>query len=150
MSNFFSVPKISYEKPPLKLKHAIIISIIVPVVGIPTAIMIHYLLFIESIKCIIGYLLVSYWSICFSWSYLEWHTRNLAIRGHNMFVYISVVVIGFAIVFGKDHEIFPQWGVIAIFVAGIFGYSVAGFCACKNFKLWLRGELESHGEKSIT
>jgi len=83
-------------------------------------------------------------AISISWSFLEWHTRNLAIRGNNIFVIVSVVVIGLAIVFGNDYEPFPKWGIIIIIIAGILGYSVAGICAFKNFRLWLRGDLKSH------
>jgi len=139
--NIFRLTEKSYEKPPLILKQAIAISIIVPVVGLVVAIIVHFYLYVTVTKCIVGYLIVCYLAIGMSWSFLDWNTRALAIKGHNAFTIIAVLVILLAIIFGKDHVPFPVWGIIILIVAGILGYSVMGICAIKNFIYWRRGIL---------
>src|SRR4051794_11700039 len=129
-----------YGRPPLTPKHAIIISLCVLLGGIPAAFAANSFLLVPLGTAFLYCAGAAYLAVAFAWSYLDWKTRNAAIRGNNAFVFFAVCLFILLLVIQKEHEPFPKWAIGLLVAAGIAGYSVAGFCGVKNFVRWRRGE----------
>lgn len=127
-------------KPPCEPKWAIIFSILALPVGTIGAILAHYFLYTSWIESIGWSALFVYLTLGLFWSFLDWHTRHLAIRGNNFFVVLAVIVFIIATITGEDYGPFPTWGTVVLIVGGIAGYSVLGVCGIINFLKWRKGE----------
>ena len=137
--NSMSILPASSQRP-MTPRQALIITLCVLLGGIPAVIAAHVFLYVPLGTAWLYYAGAAYLSFAVSWSYLDWQTRNAAIRGHNAFVIFAVCLIIVVFVIQKEHEPFPDWAIVLLIVAGIAGYSVAGFCGVRNFLRWRRGE----------
>ena len=144
LKRFLTIPPLRFDKPPLKPKWAVIISLITIVVGPLAVAVAHLFFYVTLLKALLCYALVAYLMLGLPWSFLDWKSRNAAIRGHNYFVYFAVPVFVIAIITTDSYEPFPRWAIIALIVGGIAGYSVMGFCGIKNFIRWIRGEFKEN------
>ncbi len=140
LKKFFRIPSIDYEKPPLEPKWAIIISLSVLVGGLVIVCVANFYLQVPLVTALLWYGAGVYTAFGFSWSFLEWRTRNAAIRGHNCFVVFAACLVGLLIIIQEDYEAFPTWGVVLLIVAVMAGYSVGFICGVRNLVKWLRGE----------
>jgi len=140
LKKFFRIPRIDYEKPPLEPKWSIIMSLSVLIGGLVIVCLANFYFYVPLVTALLWYGVVVYITFGFSWSLLEWRTRNAAIRGHNAFVVFTVCLLGVLIIVQEDYEAFPTWGVVLLIVAGIAGYSVGVICGVRNLVKWLRGE----------
>ena len=104
----------------------------------------HYFLYTPWSAVFTWYALIAYWMTGLSWSFLDWGTRNAAIRGHNFFVLTAFCVFVIATITGKDFSPFPRWGVVVIVTAGVLGYAVMGKMAVSNFIRWQKGEFKTN------
>jgi hypothetical protein len=130
----------AHSKPPLTPKQAIVISLCVALGGIPAVLAAHVFLYEALGTAGLYYALALFLTLAVSWSFLDWQTRDLAIRGNNAFVMFAVALIIVVAVVQKEHEPFPGWAIASLIVAGVAGYSVAGICGIRNFIRWRRGE----------
>ncbi len=127
-------------------KQALVISLCVLFGGIPIVFAAHAFFYVPFGTALLCYAGAVYLSFAVSWSYLNWETRNAAIKGHNAFVIFAVSLFIVVLVIQKEHEPFPRWAIALLIAAGVSGYSVAGFCGIRNFLRWRRGEFS--GERS--
>jgi CDP-diglyceride synthetase len=128
------------SKRPLTPRRALVISLCVLLGGIPAALAAHVFLYEPLGSTFLYYVLALYLTLAFSWSFLDWQTRNAAIKGNNAFVVFAVALIIVLAVVQKEHEPFPGWAIASLIVGGVAGYSVAGVCGVRNFIRWRRGE----------
>lgn len=128
------------SKQPLTPRQAVVISLCVMLGGIPAVLAAHVFLDEPLGTALLYFVLALYLTLAFSWSFLDWQTRRLAINGNNAFVVFAVALIIVLAVVQKDHEPFPGWAIASLVVAGVAGYSVAGICGVRNFIRWRRGE----------
>jgi phosphatidylglycerophosphate synthase len=124
-------------------RQAIIISLTVLLGGVPAVFASNYFFSVPLVTAFLCYGFAVYVSVAVSWSYLDGKTRNAAIRGHNLFVIFAVCLFAILLLIQKEHEPIPGWAVTLFITAGVAGYSVAGFCAVKNFWRWRRGEFSN-------
>ena len=99
----------------------------------------HLYLFTPWPNAFAWYGLVVYITLGFAWSYLEWPSRNAAVRGNNLFVLVVVALVVAATFTTRQGEPFPTWAMVAGVIAGIVGYSVAAVYGVRNFIRWRRG-----------
>ena len=101
---FLRVPQVRRDKPPLQPKQAIIISTI-SVIVIPIGGILSHLLFLTPLMLTIFWsVIVLYFALGVSWSFLRWDTRNTSIRGHNAFVIFAVILFCVVMIISKDYE----------------------------------------------
>jgi hypothetical protein len=124
-------------------KQALTISLCVLFGGIPAVIAAHFFLYVPFSTAWLYYAGAAYLAFAVSWSYLDWKTRNAAIRGHNAFVVFAVCLLVVVLITQKEHEPFPRWAIALMIAAGVAGYSVAGFFGLRNFLRWRRGEFSN-------
>jgi hypothetical protein len=129
-------------------KQALAISLCVLFGGIPAVLAAHFFLYVPFSMALLYYAGAVYVAFAVSWSYLDWTTRNAAIRGHNAFVVFAVCLFIVVLIVQKEHEPFPRWAIALMIAAAVAGYSVAGFCGVRNFLRWRRGEFSD--ERSQT
>jgi peptidoglycan/LPS O-acetylase OafA/YrhL len=142
LSRFFSFPRVDSQKPPLEPKWAITISLITLISG-PLLVAIANLYFdIPLLTALLCFLAVAYALLGLAWSFLDWKTRNAAIRGHNAFIIFAACLIMTLIIIQDDYESFPTWAIVLLIIAGIAGYSVGAVCGIRNFVRWRRGEFD--------
>jgi len=146
LKRFFTIPQIRLDKPPLEPKWAVIISLTTIIAGLLAVAVAHLLFYVPLSTALLCYVLVAYLTLGLSWSFLEWNSRNAAIRGNNYFVYFAIVIVLIAMISTDSYEPFPRWAVVALILGGIAGYSVMGFCGIKNFIRWKRGKFEKQKE----
>ncbi len=101
----------------------------------------HMLLYVPLMTAFLWYALVAYLVVAFSWAFLDWRTRNAAVRGNNAFIVFAVCLFGVLIFVQDEHEPFPTWATVLLVAAGIAGYSVMGLHGYRNFLRWRRGDL---------
>jgi hypothetical protein len=124
-------------------RQALIISLCVLFGGIPAVFAAHFFLYVPFGEASLYYAGAVYLTFAVSWSYLDWKTRNAAIRGHNAFVIFTVGLLVVLLIIQKEHEPFPHWAIALLIIAGVAGYSVAGYCGIRNFLRWRRGEFSN-------
>jgi len=69
----------------------------------------HFFLYVPFGEASLYYAGAVYLTFAVSWSYLDWKTRNAAIRGHNAFVIFTVGLLVVLLIVQKEHEPFPRW-----------------------------------------
>ena len=121
-------------------KQALVISLCVLFGGIPAVIAAHFFLYVPFSTAWLDYAGAVYLAFAISWSYLDWATRDAAIKGHNAFVVFAGCLFVVVLVTQKEHEPFPRWAIVSMIAAGVAGYSIAGYCGLRNFRRWRRGE----------
>ena len=150
LKRFFSISQIRLDKPPLEPKWAIIISLITVFSGLFVVVASHLYFYVSLPIAFLCYAFLVYLSLGISWSFLDWNTRNAAIRGHNYFVYFAIVIFIIAMISTGSYEAFPHWATIALILGAIAGYSIMGFCGIKNFIRWKRGDFKEQEERKAT
>ena len=125
---------------PLKPKEAILISLLALLLGLIGA----FIAYFVYAKPLVWVLLVTagfvYIAVSMSWAYLDHYSRDIAMRGHNIFIYFVLAMIILAFLTTKEGQPFPKWQIPALIAAGAVCYSLAGVVAVKNFIRWKKGE----------
>lgn len=137
---FFTIPERRLDKPPLEPKWAVIMSLTIIFVGLLAVAVASTLFYVSLPMAFFCYALVVYGTLGVSWSFLDWKSRNAAIRGNNYFVYFAIAIFIIAMITTDSYAPFPRWAIIALILGAIAGYSVMGFCGIRNFIRWKRGE----------
>lgn len=133
-------------KAPLEPKSAVVISLVAITGGIPLVVAAHVLFFVPISAAFYWYAAAAYLTMGLSWSSLELHSRNAAIRGHNAFVCVALCLFLVLLVVQEDYEPFPMWATVLLVAVGIAGYSVMGICGFRNFLRWRRGDFNPKEE----
>jgi len=128
-------------------RQALVISLCVLFGGIPAVLAAQSFFYVPLGEASLYYAGAVYLTFAVSWSFLDWKTRNAAIRGHNTFVIFTICLLVVLVIIQKEHEPFPRWAIALEIAVGIAGYSIAGFCGVWNFLRWRRGEFSNgHSE----
>ena len=146
LKTFFTIPKIDLGKPPLEPKWAVIISLVAIVIGLLAVAVAYLFFYVQLSVAFLCYALVTYLTLGISWSFLEWSSRNAAIRGNNYFIYFAIAVFIIAVISTDSYEPFPRWAIVALILGAIAGCSVMGFYGVKNFIRWKSGEFNKQKE----
>lgn len=140
LRSFFSLPRIDLGKPPLEPKWAVTISLIVLIGGLLLVAIANLYFDIPLLTALLCFAVVAYLVLGLSWSFLDWKTRNAAIRGNNAFVIVAACLFGVLIIVTDDYESFPTWAIVLLITAAVVGYSIMGICAIWNFVRWCQGK----------
>ena len=136
------VHRMSSAKPPLEPQWAVIFSLIAFPGGLVVVAAAHVLFFVPFATAFFWYAIAAYLVVAFSWSSLEWRTRNAAVRGNNAFVIFAVCLVVVLLIVQDEHEAFPTWATVLLVAAGIAGYSVMGVQGFRNVLRWRRGDFK--------
>jgi hypothetical protein len=142
--------EIPIPAPPLHPKWAVRFTLLTFPLGLLLVFLAHQYLLTAWHIAFAWYALIAYIIIAYSWSFLEWPSRNSAIRGNNFFVLTAIALVIIATITTRQGESFSMWAIAIGILAAIAGYSVAGVYAVRNFLHWRKGQYAITADPAAT
>jgi hypothetical protein len=122
-------------------KHALVISLVVALGGVPAAFAANFFLLTPLGTAFLYYLFVTWLTAATTWCFVLWRTRNIAVRLWNFGIGLFLCLMVVALITQKEGEPFPRWAVGLLLAQGCIWAVTMSCFAVANFLKWRNGQL---------